>query len=145
MLVVYPANGYNTFLDLPEADAIASTLLGADKWTALSDDERKRYLIAAFNYIISLDGIVLPDAPEECINSTQVKIAVNEVVSPTFTNIMVGGSAQSIKSAKVGPVSVTYADTITYTDIPQDIRYCLEGYGANFASAGFAVIDLLRA
>jgi len=141
MLVIYPNAGYNSFVDLPQADTIAATLLGSDKYLALSEDDRKRYLIAAFNYIQALDGIEFPVAPEECINSAQVKIAVSEVNSPTFTSF----GTQEIKSAKVGPVSVTYTEDTTVGGISSDVKHCLEGYNAVFASIGFNTVDLARA
>jgi len=142
MLVIYPNAGYNSFVDLPQADDIAETLLGGEKYLSLDVDERSRYLIAAFNYISALDGIEFPEAPEECINSAQVKIAVSEVNAPTFTSF---GTSGGIKSAKVGPVSVTYTEETKPMDLSNDIKHCLSKYGAEFSSDGFTSVDFIRA
>jgi hypothetical protein len=139
-MIVYPAAGYNTFVDLAQADTIAAGLLGSEEFLSLPDPDRERFLMAAFRYIEGLPGIVFPDNPEECINTAQVSISLLEVNGGFIT----GGKSLEYTEAKVGPIEVKYKDP-KQIEMPLALKFCLEGYGAIIYNAGFNQANLRRA
>jgi hypothetical protein len=135
-LILYPNPGANTFVSLIDADSLAEQFLWYNTWSTLVDDEKSRYLIQAYRRILALPGISLPVAPEECINSAQVEIALWD----NYNKISVTSSSTGeIKSAKVGPISVTYdvegPTKVDVEEIPDNAMWCLSSsYGANISS-----------
>ncbi len=136
-LIVYPAENSNTFVDLVSADLLAEQMFGYDEWMLLSDDDKGRYLITAYYTIVQLDGIFLPASPEECLNSAQVAIAINDVKNGISNQT---SQAQVIQKAKVGPIEVQYQDgsdtASAYEVIPTQAMFCLQNsYGATSTSS----------
>ncbi len=138
ILVIYPAVGYNSFVTLPEANTLADQFMTEDAWNALSDDDKMRRLTQAFFFI---EGTIetMPAGPEECLNTTQVEMALfyND------TNYGGGGSSSGgeIKKAQVGPISVEYTEGTQFTaednplGIPERSYNCLDSYGIEFISS----------
>ncbi len=59
-LIVYPASGANSFISFVEGDEYAQTSQYYLEWNILSDDDKSRYLIQAFNQMVIVPGLVAP-------------------------------------------------------------------------------------
>ena len=57
-LIVYPAEGANSFVTIEEADLMSEQFIGYESCQNKTEDDRKRCLIAAFYKINLLDDII---------------------------------------------------------------------------------------
>ncbi len=128
-LVIYPAPSANSFVSLTNADAILDYHVAADIWNQESDDNKKRFLIQAYTWILALEGFEAPVAPDPvpgCLDSAQAYTAIQILININEYN------DKLVKSEKVGPVATVYQDQemLDGDRYPEDVVACLEDHGA---------------
>jgi hypothetical protein len=126
-MTIYPATGYDTFISVADADTLAATYLNADQWSALTSDEKERYLYTAFRYIVA--EITPPEQPNDdtpCLPKAQVEIVMNDLRFGISTQ----ANAKETKVEQVGSLKVEYfEDKEGPQVIPSMALQCLRKFG----------------
>lgn len=109
MLIVYPLENWNTFISVSDATIKLTELGGVDKWNPLSDSEKEVMLSHSAFLIKSTCNIrenscVFADAQVALIQADQANNG------KYLTSVV---EVQKYKKAKVGSLSVEYADIDT--------------------------------
>jgi hypothetical protein len=137
-LTVYPAAGWNTFIDLADATQVISDYtLYLPQWTAASDEDKERYLRIATAFIV--EGLPeITDPAPECLGDAEALIAVQDLVYG-FSASTASASLGAIKKEKAGQVEMQYYDTKDGNTekppvVPALARACLANLGFIFPS-----------
>ncbi len=104
-LRIYPISEANTFIGLAEADAILEYNVDYLNWDELDSEDKTRYLVKAFNEIITLEGLTVPQPTPLCLREAQADTAMRYITNG-LTN-----DYHHIKSEKLGPMTTVYNDT----------------------------------
>jgi hypothetical protein len=129
-LIVFPDPGYNTFVSLAEADAIAENYLLAGEWQSMRESKRELYLLEAFRTMHTLEGFTDPVNDAGCLKTAQCEIAFHDAHFGISTS---DPSEAQIARQKAGPVEVEYFEKnggSTLSKIPATAWDCLKNYGA---------------
>ncbi len=59
-IIVYPKTGANSFIEFDEADVYAQSSYYYTEWNLLSDEDKKVYLVRAFQQMVIVPGLVAP-------------------------------------------------------------------------------------
>ncbi len=128
-LLIYPMADANSFITLAEANTSIDYKVDAPLWESQTDDQKKRLLIQAYNDITTLEGIILPVAPDPipgCLGEVQADTALNYLTNTqTYTD-------RQVKTEKLGIMSTTYQDIdMLEPDIFTEASVnCLKSFGA---------------
>ena len=142
-LIIYPAVGYDSFVNILEAQSYIDALtLDGPSWASLPVSTQETLLRVATRTIVSgIDQTLhpLPNPAPVCLAEATALIASHDNV-----NSLTGGSTATtvsgaLKSEKVGSLSVSYYDTKTTGGttgrvyvIPKIAMSCLESIGYVF-------------
>ena len=104
MLIVYPLDGWNTFVDVADATVLIHSVSDGAKWDALTPVEQERMLITSAMLLSSI-----ADVSTQCdFIQAQVMLIMfdleNNGIYLTFTTAASG----EYKKAKVGPLDVEF-------------------------------------
>ncbi len=141
-LIIFPAEGCNSYVSNTDADTLAQGYLTYPSWDALTPEVQDRYLQQAFRIIQGLNGFTEPSAVG-CLATAQVEIAMNDnyyQISLSTT------SPQEVKKEKAGPVEMEYFQTGQAFDpsiIPPTSSACLKQNGWT-GYQGFNGLSTLR-
>jgi len=139
-LVIYPAVGANSFVSLAGADAILDFHTQVPVWVSLSDDDKKRRLIQAYEIINTLEGFEAPVAPDPipgCLDTAQSLIAIQTVINEEAQEL------NRVTQERVGPMNVSYnTDYLVGSDIPTSASLCLKDYGVYISNT--SVLSSMR-
>ena len=130
-LIVYPAAGYNTFIDVASADSLASDFLDHSIWDGLSADDKQRWILLTGRFIIGFDGFA-PAAPQDsCLQQSQLTLIMHQLRN----NLQSTETNQQIRIRKFDIMTNEYfknnfADVQVIDALPKDVRACLEANGA---------------
>ena len=129
-LIIYPTADYDSFVSVANADDYISslTVYSAD-WTALSTDDKERYLRIALRTIVSgidTDTYPLPDPMLTCAAEAQSLIAIHDLVNGLSTSKET--STGAIRRNKVGSIEQEFFEGKFKhkSRIPAIAKACLE-------------------
>lgn len=141
-LIIYPADLWQSFTTVLEADLIISTFVeseGKAVWGSYTDDAPKEAILAQTGLQIKLcPGIKLPDAV-----TTDLELAQCYLVIHALTTDMLSFDANSkaISEEHAGAVGVSYDtslkadDNMTFDPMTQAL---LRQYGCSSSNSGFS-------
>jgi len=135
-LVVYPDDGYDSFISLDEANSWISTHSPhAYKWYELDDDTKEIYLRLHCQTIQDkIDITLLSDHINECVQYSNASMALNDVVYGITLNT--NPNFGLVTKEKVGDVEIDYKQYVQNLNKPSlyttFVKNCLRLYGATF-------------
>ena len=130
-LIIYPAPGANSFVSLGDAESYIEPLINYSSWSSLSDDDKARRLIFAYEKFFLLKDFVPPaDLIDSCLPEAQSRLAVYSLVYGT-DNI---AGEQQVRKEQLGPMLTEYfknegLDRLGVEDFPPIVVTCLAQYG----------------
>jgi len=138
MLILYPLDDANSFVDVTEADAIIGGFVpseGKTAYLALLEADKEAYLKQAFLQISSCSGITLPDTSESALGTAQCYLVV---YSQTVETVNVDVNERAVTGERVDSLGVTYdSDKRVSSDtFPPMVYSLLRGYGCQNNSSG---------
>lgn len=138
-LIVYPTEGYDSFVDLIDANTtIAEYTLFSPQWLALTDTVKETYLRIATDRILNkIDTSLLIVDP--CISKSCSIMAAHDLVFEISSSI--NPNTGLITKEKVGDLEVTYTHGNAQRQLksrntdpfPSTVKPCLSEYGAVFS------------
>lgn len=136
-LVIYPLDGWNSFVTLLEADTIIATYVNDNGYLALTDPEKEAHLIQSAMLISLCPNIVLPVDTEEQLKNAQCQLTVYNLINDPLAY---DPNEKAINKEKVDSLEVGYdvnfkkdPDALTF---PPVVMYMLKPYGCK-TSGGF--------
>ena len=142
MLVIYPDDGWNSFLDIPTADALIATLTSGTEWSSLDDPSKEIVLVNTALYLRSIARV----NPECDFATAQALVIQYDLVSGgIFTGYSF--SLEKYDEVKVASIKVKYDKqkiSTSISDIPLPIagllRDCLfDQSGQGNVTTGFEI------
>jgi hypothetical protein len=130
-LVVYPAVGANTFVDLTDADNYINQLINYAKWDALSQDDKSRRLIDVYGRFFLVKDFVPPsDLTNNCLPQAQ-SIAAAYILEYGIAD---DSPKQQVRVERFGPVHQEFfknasSDGLDLSEFPPMTWVCLEAHG----------------
>lgn len=106
-MIVFPLPDWNTFIDVADATTRLNSLGGGEKWNALPNEEKEVMLFRSAFLICSICNV-----RENTCNFADAQIALiqsDQDNNSKFLSLVV--EVQKYKKAKVGSLSVEYADS----------------------------------
>jgi len=145
MLILYPLDDANSFVDVTEADTIIGGFVPSDGKTAylaLLEADKEAYLRQAFTQISSCSGITLPDTSESALGTAQCYLVV---YSQTVETVNVDPNERAVTGERVDTLGVTYdSDKRVSSDTFPPMVYsllrpygCVDGNNVGHVSARF--------
>lgn len=136
-LVVYPATGWNSFVDLARADEIIENFVNDNGWGGLDDTVKEQYLTQTALQISLCPNITLPDDVTQHLELAQCYLAVYAINAD-----MIGydPNEKAVNYEAVDTVKVAY-DTNkkgSASDFPPIVNDLLRHYGCKKSSGGFS-------
>lgn len=135
-LVIYPADGANSFISLVDANAIILASLDHALWGALVMEDKMRWLMFTYEKFFLLKDFVPPtDLVDSCLPTAQAKTAVHSLVY-SLNELK---PEQQTRIDEMGPLSIEYfkneqLDRLSIDDFPETVLPCLELYGVTSAN-----------
>ncbi len=138
MLVIYPADGADSFVDVAEADIIIGGFVpseGKTAYLALLEADKEAYLRQAFVQISSCSGITLPDTSETALGTAQCYLVV---YSQTVETVNIDVNERAITGERVDSLAVSYdSDKRVSSDtFPPMVYSLLRPFGCQNNSQG---------
>ncbi len=130
-IIIYPADGANSFISIADADSIIEASLGYAQWAALSEDNKARWLIYAYEKINVIPTFVPPvDLVGSCLPRANAYLAIYSL----SYNLNIVGGEQQVRIDKVGTLTTEYfkneqLDRLTIDEFPIPVVQCLADYG----------------
>ena len=145
MLILYPLDDANSFVDVTEADAIIGGFVPSDgkaAYLALLEADKEAYLKQAYLQIVSCGGITLPETSESALGSAQCYLVV---YSQTVETVNVDPNERAVTAERVDSLAVSYdADKRVSSDTFPPMVYsllrtygCVDGNNIGHVSARF--------
>jgi hypothetical protein len=130
-LIVHPAPGYNTFVDVAGADTIAEDYIDHAIWDAMTAEDKQRWLLYTGRLITSLKNIEIPDSVVVCLAGAQMQILMHILRN----NLYADKVGQQVRVEYFNKMSIEYfknnnADNLVLSDIPAEAWSCLISLGA---------------
>ena len=136
--------GTNSFITVAEAEKYMSLMIGGEKYTTMAEDLKEAYLATAYDYIILLKPVLLPDPSKpgeflvpECLRKSQAEMTLHDVTSGISINYT--GEPEIIKKLKVGSIAIEYVDPFevaseqeAMTRYPRLVKDCLSNLGVDW-------------
>lgn len=136
-LIVYPADGWDSFGTLAEIDDFITKNLVAPEWIALDDTTKEIYARQATTLISSCPNITLPDDTSDALMQGQAITAVYALSTP-ITGY--DPNERSVKRQKVDVIEIEYDTALKgqATTIPPYAQTYLSQYGCKQSTGGFS-------
>ena len=139
-LIIYPADGADSFVTVAEADSYIQTLtLNYDQWSILSESDKEIYLRIAYRFIIeNTDSDLYPDPIPDCVGESQSLMAVHDLVNGLSSGTE-SAETGAIKKNKVGSIEQEFYDVKTQTSsyisrVPDNAQACLIDIGYSYSN-----------
>ncbi len=139
-LIPYPADGWNTFLTIAEADVLIPTMTNDGLWLALDEDSKNILLVNSANYLKSI-----AEVNDNCDFKTAQAIVIQTDLVSNGKLLGFEYSTSEYESVKVATIEVKFSGSGLSTDsdnIPPTVsgilRDCLVGDNGN-TTRGFTL------
>ncbi len=145
-LVIYPAEGSNSFVSLVDADGYIEDTMEFESWQALSTDDRSRLLIATYErFMLTKSFIPPPDLTDSCLPKAQSLTAAH-IVKYDLLNYE---GAQQTRKEEFGSIRTEFfknetLDRLPVDSYPDEAWACLMSYGAEALATGMGTIRHTR-
>ena len=144
MLIIYPKDGWSTFLSQLEADDFMTKQKDDGGWSALTTDQKDMLLTQTTAQIRLCSGIKLPTANEQDLKAGQGYLLLQATRSDMT---MFDPNEKDITKEKVGEIEINYAyrdKNSTVVTFPPMAVLFLEQYGCG-KSTGFSQSNTVKA
>ena len=103
-LIVYPVDGWNTFVNIADATALIHSVSDGAKWDALTVGEQERMLITSAMVLSSVSDVsTLCD-----FTQAQIMLIIFDLENNGIYLTFVTAASGEYKKAKVGPLDVEF-------------------------------------
>ena len=130
-VVVYPAVGANSFVSVIDADSYIEPLLNHEEWAILSEEDKARRLLYAYERFTLLKDFVPPaDLVDSCLPEANARFALHSEVYSTDSL----EPTQQVRKEEFGPMQTEYfknmaIDRLDVDEFPAVVVNCLAQYG----------------
>ncbi len=134
-LIVYPAEGANSFISLEDANTVIEDQLNYETWASLDDEDKTRRLLTIYKKFYLLVDFVPPDGEVDCLGEAQAIAALYTLQYDTLNF----EPSQQTRVEKLGPLYSEYfkntaLDRLSVDDYPEEVWACLTTWGAQRTS-----------
>jgi hypothetical protein len=146
-LTIYPAQDANSFLSRQDAEDILDYSIQAELWDALSDDDQKRRLIAAYTEILLVLPLKVIETfpvemipPQGCLPKAQALMAMQGLINEDNSEL------QRIKSERLGPMQTVYQDNamLSPSVFTPEVIDCLDKYDVKNPNGETTISGILK-
>lgn len=132
-LVVYPALGYNTFVDVAGATLLADDYLSHTLWEDLAVEDQQRWLLRTGDILMGYEGFAPSSPADACLPSAQVQLVLFQLANG------LGGlrheTSQQLRIREMDVLKEEFfknagAEAYVVNNVPGSVLDCLRANGA---------------